>query len=188
MIEYKHWQRKSTDGIQKQHIAIVGYSHYRKEQDEADSSRFTHSVMRSYLSGDPKVGARFFPRIETYFGFEDRNEFWNRVDFFNLIPECFPSDKKFGLADIELKKRAQARFKKILSVEKPDKVFVFSRKGWNQCPDTPEETQPLRSNPCDTWGTYHLGGHSIRACGFRHPLYAKVEGMQMAVQEFLGMR
>jgi hypothetical protein len=188
VIEHKHWTRKSDEGIQGQNIAIVGYSHYRKEQDEADSSRFTHSVMRSYLSGDQKMGAKFFPPIQRYFGFEDRKAFWNRVHFFNFIPECFPSANKFASADIELKKRAQTRFKKILSIEKPDKVFVFSRKGWNQCPDTPEETQPLKSNPRDTWGTYDLGGHTILACGFRHPLYADFEGMHLAVQEFLKMQ
>jgi hypothetical protein len=188
MIEHKHWQRKSTDGILDQHIAIVGYSHYRKEQDEPDSSRFTQSVMRIYLDRDQKMGAKFFPPIERYFGFEDRKLFWNRVLFFNLVPECFSSDNKYGLAGMELKKRAQARFEKILSVEKPDKVFVFSRKGWNQCPDTPEEPQPLKSNPRDTWRTYSFGGHSIRACGFRHPLFTEFEGMRSAVQEFLEMR
>jgi hypothetical protein len=188
VIEHKHWKRRSEEGIQGQHIAIVGYSHYRKEQDEADSAGFTQKVMKSYLSGDRKMGAMFFPPIQKYFGFDDREEFWNRVDFFNFIPECFPSAKKFASAEMKVRARAQTRFKKILSIEKPDKVFVFSRKGWNQCPDTPEETHPLKSNPQDTWGTYYLDGHTVRACGFRHPLYAPFKDMQVSVREFLKMR
>jgi hypothetical protein len=189
MIEHRHWKRTSKKGIEGQHIAIVGYSHYRDLQAGKDSNEFTHTVMNTYLSGDRRMGAMFFPPIQRYFGYENhRVEFWSRVDFFNFVPECFASTDKFASAARDLKTRSQDRFKKILSVEKPNKVFVFSRKGWNQCPDTVEATQPLNANPKDTWGFYEAGGHKILACGFRHPLFAKIEDMQLAVQEFLKMR
>ncbi len=52
---------------------------------------------------------------------------------------------------------------RILRKEKPDKVFVFTRKGWNQCPETEEQKSggrrvQLKSNPRDTWGTYDMDG------------------------------
>jgi hypothetical protein len=189
MIEHEHWKRTNTQGIgnRNQHIAIVGYSHYRKKTDDKDSDQFTQTVMKSYLSGDRKMGAMFFPPIERYFGYENRVDFWNRVHFFNFIPECFLSDKKFASGNLKLVKRAQTRFDRILSLEKPDKVFVFSRKGWNQCPDTSLPTKPLEADHRDTWGTYTYGTHDVSVCGFRHPLYASAEQVKRSVQEFLAM-
>lgn len=189
MIEHRHWRRRTFDGVQKQHIAIVGYSHYGETTE--DSNGFTRWAVNEFVSGKP-IGERFFPPIQSYFGFEGRPEFWNHVHFFNFIPECFPSAKKFASGDQTIVKRAQKRFERILSIEKPDKVFVFTRKGWNQCPYTEEEKafgqcNQLMSNNQDTWGTYNLGGHIIRACGFRHPLYANAENVRRSVQEFLDL-
>jgi hypothetical protein len=39
MIEHKHWKRKSEEGVQGQHIAIVGYSHWGNTDE--DSAEFT---------------------------------------------------------------------------------------------------------------------------------------------------
>jgi hypothetical protein len=140
MIEHKHWRRFSQKGIQGQHIAIVGYSHYGDVSK--DSSDFTKWALNKFVSDDP-IGERFFPPIQGYFGYEGRPDFWNRVDFFNFIPQCFPSANKFASGGKDLVERARSRFLNILSVEKPDKVFVFTRKGWNQCPNTLEETNRL---------------------------------------------
>jgi hypothetical protein len=189
MIEHKHWKRKSTDGIEGQHIAIVGYSHYGDPQK--DSDRFTHWALNKFIAGEP-IGDQFFPPIQSYFGYDGRPDFWNHVDFFNFIPECFASVKKFATGDRALVERSQKRFLKILQREKPDKVFVFSRKGWNQCPYTEEEKlvghcNHLKSDSEDTWGTYDLGGHTVQACGLRHPLYADAKRVRRSVQEFLDL-
>lgn len=190
MIEHRHWPRKSLEGIDKQHIAIVGYSHYGNLK--RDSSTFTHWALEEYMAGEP-VGDQFFPAIQSYFGFDDRPEFWNHVHFFNFVPQCFAKNDKYATADVAMKERAQKRFLRILREERPDKVFVFSRKGWRQCPPTVEEEDnrrctPLLSNSADNWGTYRLDGHEIRVCGFRHPLYARHADVKKSVQEFLRMR
>jgi hypothetical protein len=191
MIDHKHWKRANGDGIQNQHIAIVGYSHYG--ETSKDYSGFTNWAMKSYISGKG-IGERFFPPVQTYFGYEGRPEFWNQVDFFNFVPECFATAKKFASADAKLKDHAQKRFLRILTDEKPDKVFVFTRKGWNQCPPTLEEAAggrciPLKFNPEDNWGTYDVGGHRVKVCGFRHPLfYANSEQVAVSVREFLMMK
>jgi hypothetical protein len=189
MIDHKPWKRKSKNGIGGQHIAIVGYSHYG--DPTKDSSGFTTWAMKEFISGS-QIGGRFFPPIQSYFGYEAQPDFWNRVHFFNFIPVCFPSEKKFATANKKLVKHAQTRFLRILHEERPDKVFVFTRKGWNQCPSTLEEDdgrrcRPLKSNHEDNWGTYEIDGHKVRVCGFKHPLYSNPAKMKRSVQEFLAM-
>jgi hypothetical protein len=190
IIEHKHWPRKSLEGIDKQHIAIVGYSHYGDLKK--DSSTFTHWALGAFMKGK-EVGDQFFPAIQSYFGFDGHPEFWNYVHFFNFVPQCFAREKKYATADAATKKKAQDRFLRILREETPDKVFVFSRKAWNQCPSTVEEEDnrpctPLKANPSDNWGTYRLDGHEVRVCGFRHPLYARHADVKRSVQEFLKMK
>ncbi len=191
MIEHQHWKRTSKVGIDGQHIAIVGYSHYRKPH-KRDSADFTQWVMREFIRGE-RIGPAFFRPIQKFFGQEDSDKFWKRVHFFNFVPESFLEGDKFATANGDLLKRAKDRFTRILKLEKPDKVFVFSRKGWNQCPETLEEAagklcHPLRSNDQDTWGTYDIGVKKVRVCGFRHPLYARLEKVMPSVQEFLKMQ
>jgi hypothetical protein len=189
MIEHKHWQRTSKQGVQNQHIAVVGYSHYGDPRE--DSPGFTNWALKKFISG-ALIGNQFFPPIQSYFGYTGQADFWNRVHFFNYIPQCFSGDNIFALADSKVVKLAQIRFLRILTKEKPEKVFVFSRKGWDQCPHTVEEQNggrcnPLKSNPKDNWGTYNCDGHQVRVCGFRHPLYANHDQVRRSVQEFLSM-
>ena len=191
MIEHRPWKGpKWRPGISGQQIAIGGYSHHRHPGD-ADSGQFTIGVVRKFLSGDLKRNA-LFSTVPGYFGYENREdwkEFWNRVCFFNFIPECIGTDEqKYATANSDLVERAKQRFKKILQEEPIQKVFVFTTKGWSNCPCTDEEkggkdcAALTDSRKDGTWGTYTFGRRKILAFGFRHPQYANKERMTAAVK------
>ena len=83
------------------------------------------------------------------------------------------------------------RVLRILSEHKPDKVFVFTTKGWNSFPLTDQERAGGRCTPLieglenPSWGDYTVGDHRVRACGFRHPQGAAIDKMKEQVQAFL---
>ncbi len=174
-------------------IAIVGYSHHRNPKHR-DNNQFTLGVMEKVLSGE-LTGDSLFPRVPAYFGYDDRNAFWKRVWFFNFIPACIGNDdEKYATADTKQNLRAKQRFNRILQEEKIEKVFVFTTKGWSNCPSTDEEES---GNSCPllgpeflgtTWGTYTIGRRKILAFGFRHPQFARREIMKSAVTEALSRR
>jgi hypothetical protein len=191
MIEHKPWRgRKRKLGISGQRIAIVGYSHHR-DPKYADNDQFTKVVVRKFLSGDLKRNA-LFSTVPGYFGYnnrEDRKEFWNRVWFFDLIPECIGTDDhKYDTAGPDSVERAKRRFMRILSEEPIQKVFVFTTKGWRTRPYTDEENDgkecamltPGRKDV--TWGTYTIGRRKILAFGFHHPQGADKRRTKAAVK------
>ncbi len=188
-MNHDPWHREIEDGLDHQHIAIVGYSHYRKET-EKDYPGLTNKVMKDVLCGKQK-GDSFFSTVPTYFGSRDRADFWRRVHFFNFVPEAFVYGKKYAAANEDQVKKAGTRFIHIISELKPDKVFVFSRKAWIAFPEAIEEPNglctPLNSDKTDNWGSYDIGCKVVRVCGFRHPLFASTQKMQPSVSEFLAM-
>ena len=190
MIEHLHWQRTDKSGIAGQHIMIVGYSHYRKKEDP-DHAGFTRGAVRKVISGkEKKYGGAMFSAVPSYFGDFAREDFWKKVLFFNFVPDSFLDTEKFATARGNQLEVAKKRFNKILGKEMPDKVFVFSRKAWRDCPLTEEEQTGLctpLSNGLDNWGTYAINGKKIRACGFRHPMRTDTKKMRSAVQEFLNL-
>lgn len=191
MIEHTPWTRELMDGTIPSEIAVVGYSHYRKESD-IDHDRFTLTVMENVLSGE-QSGDAFFSAVPNYFGHADRTAFWRSVHFFNFVPEAFLDTQKFATATSKQNEFARSRFLRLLENLMPDKVFIFSRKAWRECPITVEEETggactSLICNPRDNWGTYTIKGKSIRVCGFRHPLFARTEQMRAAVHEFLDLK
>jgi hypothetical protein len=195
MIEHEPWRGPDCEsGINGHRIAIVGYSHHRDPKHE-DFNLITNCVLERIARGET-IGDSFFPRVPGYFGFKSTAEFWNRVWFFNLIPECIGiSDQKYGTANGELLERAKRRFTKILRDEKPNiqKVFVLSMRGWAQCPYTAQEEggkdcTRLGADFGDfSWGRYVFSDHTVTAFGLRHPQFANKIQMVGAVQRALSI-
>lgn len=196
MIEHKPWcGPESNFGIDGQRIAIVGYSHYR-DPKHPDNDEFTVGVMRKVLANDLARNS-LFPRVPGYFGYERdrREEFWERVWFFNFIPQCIGTDdEKFSVAGYDLNERGRKRFLRILREAPIEKVFVFTTKGWSNCPYTDEE----RKEKCCatlgpafkdvTWGTYTLDDRKVLAFGFCHPQRARKAHMRAAVNVALARK
>jgi hypothetical protein len=146
-------------------------------------------VVGRVLTGEQRGDSLFTP-ISRYFGFEDRTAFWNRVLFFNFLPDCIGTSKhKYAVGTDSQVERAKERFLRILRKEKPHKVFVFTTKGWRDCPLTKQEQAGehctlLGSRFKDvTWGRYVFSAHSVIAFGLRHPQGANKTHMRAAVKE-----
>jgi hypothetical protein len=193
MIEHLHWRGDSYEsGIQGQRLAIVGYSHWGS--DEGANADFTRTCVKRVMSGWKHNSTRFFTSIQNYFGFEDPVNFWEKVVFFNFLPNCIGDENdRFGLGTEAQNHRGQQRFLSILRAERPHKVFVFTTKGWRSCPETREEINSPDHAPLDfgidfpgfSWGTYDVGGHIAAAFGLRHPQGADGELMRKVVQHIL---
>jgi hypothetical protein len=191
MVDHEPWRGPYCEsGIEGQRIAIVGYSHHRNAND-VDNNQFTINVVRNVLIGKQK-GDSLFATVPGYFGYANRVEFWNRVWFFNFIPECIgTSDEKYAVGTDGQIQRARARFMRILRVERPNKVFVFTKKGWPKCPFTAQEERgedctPLGDGFDDfSWGRYVFSDHTVAAFGLRHPQCACKAQMMAAVKKAL---
>jgi hypothetical protein len=191
-IEHTPWRPKRLKEVAGQRIAIVGYSHHRRHCD-LDRANFTNEVIQGVIAGE--LDFSFFNSIRDYFGYESHEDFWNRVLFFNFLPNCIGmSSDKFGRGTHEQTELAKSRVLRILSANKPSKVFVFTRKGWCDFPPTIEEQTGHRCRPLvegskePSWGTYHFGESRVLACGFRHPQGAQRESLREQVHSFLNMR
>jgi hypothetical protein len=190
VIEHLHWQRKDQSGIEGQHLMIVGYSHYTQKNDR-DHEDFTKAAVNKVIYGDDrKYGGAMFSSVPRYFGdFANRGDFWKKVDFFNFIPNSFSDQTKYANANSEQNEIARSRFRRILCEERPDKVFVFSRKAWRACQGTLQKAALdcviLASESDRNWGTFVMDNTIIPVLGLRHPMLANAEKMRAAVQEFL---
>jgi hypothetical protein len=106
-----------------------------------------------------------------------------------------PSTEKYATGTPDQLHRGRNRFLRTIDAEKPDKVFVFTSKGWRDFPETTLEELsggmctpliPGRKEP--NWGTYMAGDEPVLVCGFRHPQYAVSEGMREQVKAFLELQ
>jgi hypothetical protein len=189
VVEHAHWRgRNYLSGIEGQKIAIVGYSHHRKPEHQ-DHPEFTRVVLWKVLDGTQK-GDSFFATVAGYFGCsDDQTAFWNRVVFFNLIPQCIgTSENRYRVGTACQHEDGRGRFTRILKKEKPNKVFVFTTKGWRECPLTAQEKEGKRCTPLAdgienvSWGRYVFDSHTVTAFGLHHPQYANKEQMKLAVR------
>jgi hypothetical protein len=185
MIEHDYWRGKRyPSALANQRIAIVGYSHHRQDQFQ-DHAGFTRQILKAVISGSQK-GDSFFTTVANYFE-EERAAFWDRVVFFNFVPECIgTTDEKFKTASDVQHNAGCARFTRIIRKEGPSKIFVFSTKAWNNCPNTIQDCLPL-GDDCGkaSWGRYDLGGTTAIAIGLRHPQFANQVLMKKAVERAL---
>jgi hypothetical protein len=193
MVQHTPWVGEDyKTGIDGQRICIVGYSHHH-EKGESDSDDLTEWVVRQVIEGELGKNS-FFPSIPGYFGFPDPRTFWNRVIFFNFLPNCIgETDQRYGTGGTDQTIRGQKRFLQIIRESNPtvEKVFVFTVKGWRDLSRKIEEESGKEIIPLSTefpkfsWGTYTVDGHTVRAFGLRHPQFAPFEMMRSAVQQIL---
>jgi hypothetical protein len=191
MVEHLPWIGEHyANGIKNQRVAIVGHSH-PSEKGEQDLNDYTNQIVKQFIEGQ---NIKFFSIIQRYFGFENRSEFWNRVLFINYISDWVPSRYHPGTG--EQIDRAKQRFQKLLSTERPDKIFVFTSKGWSILPPTREECDHSGLRPISVeisefspfrWGTYVAGDHTAMAFGLRHPQGANTKLMQRVVRHIMTM-
>lgn len=131
-----------------------------------------------------------------YFNGSDCAKFWNGVIFFNVLPDCVGAndgerDERFDHGTDEQVARAKTRFLRIVEEYRPDKILVFTAKGWASLPPAEEETNGRHCPPLSDEfpefqrGTFVLGGRKIRAYGLRHPIFALSKKMTDAVQVIL---
>jgi hypothetical protein len=189
LIEHKLWvpTEPTIDGHGIQRLGIVGYSHY---YDDYDRESVTTETLEKVASGE--LNHSFFVNIQSYFRCENDAKFWRRVYFFNFLPDCIGRrEDKFKLGTDEQINRGKDRVLRILESEPIDRLFVFTRKGWNAFPNTIEENAGQRCTPFQVgsvkadWGRYPGLRQEVRACGFRHPLYANQSDMRDAVRKFM---
>jgi hypothetical protein len=196
MVEHIPWVGEEYEaGIEGQRIAIVGYSHWM-EEGEKDSDDCTLTVIRKVIGAEEKFDQNpFCVQIRNYFNFASHFDFWNRVLFFNCIPECIGTrEEKYKTATPNQVERAKVRFLRIMQERLPQKVLVFTTKGWADLPPTLEDQKPSSRPPRLAaefggfeWGTYKTNGHTVMAYGLRHPLGAPGKLMRRAVQHILAM-
>jgi hypothetical protein len=187
-VEHIPWKGQNYDkgGINGQRIAIVGHSHHSEEED---TDNLTLDVMREVTTGR---SYKFFDQIQDYFGFLDGADFWNRVVFFNFLPDSVGSDEeRYKHGTPEQIARGKERFRRLLSEYHPQKVLVFSKTIWS-------EMEPLREEEASdssgekrgdgfSWGTYELDGQIVMVFNLHHPERAPKDRQTRAVQQILAM-
>lgn len=195
LMEHDPWVGSGYEtGIEGQRIAIIGFSHHNEKEEGEDRASFSKEVVEDVITGEERYA--FFTQIRNYFGFDDHSNFWNRVMFFNYLPECVGSDdERYGYGTEEQHILAKDRFLRLIRMEyPPHKVLVFTVKGWEACPPTREEEledgvcRPLGADfPGFTYGTYDANGQIVMAFRLRHPQGANGELMRRAIQHILAM-
>jgi hypothetical protein len=193
MVEHREWVGNNyKDGIMGNKIAIVGYSHHR-DLDEIENDNWTVETINDVIVGKQR-GDSFFPFVHTYFNIacginEGKNEFWNKVVFFNYLPDSVID--RFAIGRTEQVEKAKRRLFEIIERQRPTKLLVFTTKGWHSFPKTREEIAHRSLAPLGpqfsnfNWGTYEQGGRIVSAFGLRHPQGARLDLMSGAVKEVL---
>ena len=188
MLEHTPWILRADyeAGLDGQRICVVGYSHHH-DQGDADEEGFTRWVVENHIKGDLGRNS-FFPYVQRYFGSESAI-FWNRVLFFNFLPNVIgSSDRKYAIGTPEQVDQAKKRFHRIVGDYEPHKIFVFSTKAWGDIVGLLEKTQHLRTGvevSKFSWGVYRVGSYESLVFGLRHPQYAQGNLMKAAVRAAL---
>jgi hypothetical protein len=194
MIEHDWWEGPQYEaGINGQKIAIIGHSHHSAEDDTPDTDTNTGTVdcIRKVISGEWSFS--FFSSIRNYLGYERHSDLWNRVIFMNFLPERVSGIHDPGTE--EQIERGRTRFLRMLAERKPDKVLVFTIKGWVILPPSVETGPDNLDGELPLSGafaqfrrcTYRVDDHIISAFGLRHPLYAPSDVMKRAVQHIMAL-
>ncbi|MGA1806237.1 hypothetical protein VHN57_15160 [Sphingobium sp. WW5] len=172
MVEHKEWCPAGyKGGISGQRIAIAGHSH---TSDDPDHSGMTEDCLKKVISGEyPDI--QFFNRVPGYFGYDDRAAFWNSVLFFNFVPSFVGARSEWANNGTKEQNDAgRVRVQRILDEHQPDKLFVFTKKGWDQFPPTLERQKARPLVEPLNWHSYPTAsGHEVKAIGLPHPDRAK---------------
>ena len=147
-----------------QRIAIAGFSHY--VDGEPDHCDVTRDVVGDVANGFRAPWTRFFTAIMQAFGETDPGRFWAGKLFFNILPSSVGSSlERFSLGSIEQHAAVEKRFRALLEEYRPDRVIVFTSKGWWLLPkeDAGDPGLPREA----VW--YHYKYGRTLAYGLRHP-------------------
>ena len=191
MIEHEeHLGAKWEDGLYGLKTAIMGYSHHY-DRSEPDTDDFTLRTIDEVVNG---AAYPFFSRIESYFNADNRQQFWERVCFFNFLPDAIgTSDDRYGSGSPDQVERGKHRFRRIIDAHKPDRLLVFTRRGWQQLPpfdgSMRKDGVKLPEAPTVEVGSYKLSdGSDMLTFGLPHPQYSSTDVQRAAVQKILGIR
>lgn len=183
-MEHTEWcpREYCRGGLSGQRIAVAGHSHW---SDDPDHEAFTDVCLRNVISGEWRIS--FFTSIARYFGFDEPADFWPNVLFFNFLPTMVgESGERFDNGRKDQWEAGRARVLRILDQHKPDKLFVFSTKAWQEFPPTIEDATGVEGQPPLYWHTYEVGnGHRVKAVGLRHPQGANAELMKAQVASLM---
>ncbi len=167
MIEHEaHIGSKYQDGIDGQRVAIIGFSHWGEIEEDDNSG--TKNCIHNVMTGEWKI--RFFTSIRNYFQYTDHALFWDRVMFFNFLPDCVGGpDQRFGNGTPEQIKRRQARFLRLIGAECPHKALVFTSRR-RVFPKAESADAPLNC-PFSAFSkrTYHGQSFVVPTFFLRHP-------------------
>ena len=183
MIEHTAWVGADYKlGLSGSRIAIVGFSHHLGDDGGEDSNDGTIQCIRNVISGEWKIA--FFTQIRNYFGFANHDAYWQRVIFFNYLPDSVgDGSQRYGHGTPEQRSLAQVRFVRILNERIPQKVLIFTGRHW-AFPDVAcEQLSP--QFPKFWHGIYSAGNHKITAFFLRHPQGASGDLMRRAVKDVL---
>jgi hypothetical protein len=185
MIDHLPWIGAAySTGINGQKIAIVGYSHWSDESDN-EGAQATRECIQNVISSDWKI--RFFTALRNYFGYVDHGAFWNKIIFFNYLPNCVGNgEQRFEHGTEEQREYAKERFKRIVGEERPQKVLVFTSRRW-AFPEVDCTSLSPSNFPSFSYGQYHVGDHTALIFFLRHPQGAKKTLMKSAVEYILDM-
>ena len=186
-IDHRPWigERYWSQPKGHRHL-IAGFSHNGPFSPAVkDDPAFTEQTVAELGIGGEHP---FFNSIAGYFN-EQPATFWSGVAFFNTLPSTVGEDR-YAFGTSEQLAAVKPRVLRVIAETKPDRIFVFTSKGWNKMwPDytgriTDGTLRVLGTGEVD-YGTYsHSDGEAI-AFGFRHPQYARVDDMKELVSAAL---
>lgn len=194
MIVHKPWVGKKylAEGIKGQRIAIMGFSHHHNPDTEADNDGFTISTIQAVCEGT--LVHPYFTKVKNYFDSTvEHSEFWERVLFFNYLPNSVGADWYAWGSPKERQAAKDRLFEIIFGENSPEKLVILTKKGWEDVPLLVEEIRGdklshLSENLKDfQYGSYARKGKLVTAFGLMHPQYAPGDKMRDAVKIILEM-
>lgn len=194
MVDHAPWIGSHYDksGMREQRVAIVGYSHWL-EQVWQDTDRATIDCISKVVSGRLETKTTFFDRVRNCFGYDNHNDFWPKVMFFEFLPDCVGGgNDRYKHGTPAQRERAVPRFLRLITNHQPNKVLIFT--GFNTrsryFPPMDSKPESIQQFPMFKWGTYTVGDHKASAFFLRHPERASkenLERMRMAVKHILDL-
>ena len=191
-MEHAPWiGERYAEGIDGQRLLLFGFSHYGTLDDGRDGPDFTNHVVRTWgLTG----GIPFFKTLAGYFGTMPVEEFFQRIAFANTLPTSVgDEDDKYTAGDEAARAQVGDRVRRLIVEVDPDKVIVFTTKGWGLFPPFDDRAVDgqlaVAGRTPIPFGGYRRrrDGHAL-AYGLRHALFAPWEMMHHSVQAIMAAR
>ena len=160
MVDHAPWIGSHYDksGMREQRVAIVGYSHWL-EQVWQDTDRATIDCISKVVSGRLETKTTFFDRVRNCFGYDNHNDFWPKVMFFEFLPDCVGGgNDRYKHGTPAQRERAVPRFLRLITNHQPNKVLIFT--GFNTrsryFPPMDSKPESIQQFPMFKWGRTRL--------------------------------